>query len=132
LRWLNAWLLRTRLPHLFTGGFGQHQSEQAATHHDGEGEIRSLLASPVNQVLDLLIARSKKADIVALRGNHEIVMKSFLRGRIPFDDWRLLGGLATILSYGVVARILLEKGDIQPRDLASTSIPAPLQAIGSQ
>jgi serine/threonine protein phosphatase 1 len=63
-----------------------------------------------------LLARRKP--IVALRGNHEIVMESFLRGRIPFDDWRPLGGLATILSYGVVVRILLEKGDIQPRDLA--------------
>ena len=69
-------------------------------------------------VLDLLIARSRAARIVALRGNHEIAMESFLRGLVPFEDWRALGGLETILSYGVDARSLLERGDIQPQDLA--------------
>ena len=68
-------------------------------------------------VLDLLIARSRAARIVALRGNHEIAMESFLR-LVPFEDWRALGGLETILSYGVDARSLLERGDIQPQDLA--------------
>jgi serine/threonine protein phosphatase 1 len=69
-------------------------------------------------VLDLIIARSRAASIVALRGNHEIAMESFLRGLIPFGDWRALGGLETILSYGVDARSLLGRGDIQPEDLA--------------
>jgi serine/threonine protein phosphatase 1 len=41
-----------------------------------------------------------------------------LRGRTPFEDWRRLGGLETILSYGVDARALLEKGGVRPRDLA--------------
>src|SRR5271170_8177700 len=47
-------------------------------------------------VLDLLIARSRAARIIALRGNHEIAMESFLR-LVPFEDWRALGGLETIL-----------------------------------
>ena len=69
-------------------------------------------------VIDLLVARSTAAATIFLRGNHEIMMESFLRGEIPFDDWRRLGGLETILSYGVDARGLLEKGGVQPRDLA--------------
>ncbi len=75
-------------------------------------------------VIDLLVARSTKARIVALRGNHEIIMESFLRGQTPFEDWRRLGGLETILSYGVDARSLLEKGGIRPRDLAER-VPVP-------
>jgi serine/threonine protein phosphatase 1 len=69
-------------------------------------------------VIDLLAARATATRIVALRGNHEIVMESFLRGQIPFEDWRRLGGLETILSYGVDARRLLANGDVRPRDLA--------------
>jgi len=69
-------------------------------------------------VLDLLIARSEIAPIIALRGNHEIAMESFLRGLLPFEEWRPLGGLETIRSYGVDARSLLEKGPIQPVDFA--------------
>ena len=46
-------------------------------------------------------------------------MESFLRGQIPFEDWRAVGGLETVLSYGVEARALLKNaGTIRPRDLA--------------
>jgi serine/threonine protein phosphatase 1 len=69
-------------------------------------------------VIDLLVARSAAARIVVLKGNHEILMDSFLRGKIPFEDWRPLGGLETMLSYGVDARDLLEKGTIRPLDFA--------------
>ncbi len=82
-------------------------------------------------VLDLLIARSTAASVVALRGNHEIVMESFLRGQTPFDDWRRLGGLETILSYGVDARRLLKKGGVQPRDLAEKFPESHLRFISS-
>jgi serine/threonine protein phosphatase 1 len=69
-------------------------------------------------VLDLLIARSASASIITLRGNHEIAMESFLRGLLPFEDWRALGGLETVLSYGVDARGLLAQGGVGRRDLA--------------
>jgi serine/threonine protein phosphatase 1 len=69
-------------------------------------------------VIDLLIARAQETRIALLRGNHEILMESFLRGLTSFEDWRPLGGLETILSYGVDARVLLERGGIGPRDLA--------------
>jgi serine/threonine protein phosphatase 1 len=82
-------------------------------------------------VIDLLIARSTAASTVALKGNHEIVMESFLRGQTPFEDWRRLGGLETILSYGVDARGLLKKGGVQPRDLAERVPESHLRFISS-
>lgn len=75
-------------------------------------------------VIDLLVERSSAASVVALRGNHEIIMESFLRGLTPFEEWRRLGGLETILSYGVDARSLLAKGEIRPRDFAE-KVPVP-------
>jgi serine/threonine protein phosphatase 1 len=82
-------------------------------------------------VIDLLIARALVASTVFLRGNHEIMMESFLRGQIPFDDWRRLGGLETILSYGVDARRLLEKGGVRPGDLAEKVPVSHLRFISS-
>ncbi len=51
-------------------------------------------------------------------------MESFLRGLIPFDEWRLCGGLETIRSYGVEARALLSRGVVDRRDVAER-IPFP-------
>ena len=68
--------------------------------------------------IELLVAREDVANVVALRGNHEIMLESFLGGLTSFEDWRRFGGLETILSYGVDARALLERGTIRPRDLA--------------
>jgi serine/threonine protein phosphatase 1 len=82
-------------------------------------------------VIDRLIARSTVVRLVALRGNHEIMMESFLRGQAPFEDWRRLGGLETVLSYGVDARGLLAKGDVAPRDLAEAVPVSHLRFISS-
>jgi serine/threonine protein phosphatase 1 len=68
--------------------------------------------------IDLLVARAGVANVMALRGNHEIMLESFLGGLTSFEDWRRFGGLETILSYGVDARALLGRGAIRPRDLA--------------
>ena len=82
-------------------------------------------------VIDRLAARSTKVRVVALRGNHEIVMESFLRGQTSFEDWRRLGGLETVLSYGVDARGLLAKGGVTPRDLAEKVPVSHLRFISS-
>lgn len=51
-------------------------------------------------VLELMAARVRERRVVALRGNHETAMESFLAGRLPFAAWRLIGGAETLLSYG--------------------------------
>jgi serine/threonine protein phosphatase 1 len=53
--------------------------------------------------LDLMAARARSRRVVALRGNHETAMESFLAGRLPFAVWRGLGGVETLLSYGLAA-----------------------------
>lgn len=55
-------------------------------------------------VLDLLIERSKVAETVFLRGNHEQVMLSFLSGGTTIEEWASLGGLPTLQSYGLSLR----------------------------
>lgn len=82
-------------------------------------------------VIESLIARSARTRLVGLRGNHEIIMESFLRGQTSFEDWRRLGGLETMLSYGVDARGLLAKGGIGPRDLAEKVPVSHLRFISS-
>ncbi|MGA2493010.1 MAG: metallophosphoesterase [Roseiarcus sp.] len=54
-------------------------------------------------VLDLMTARIRATRVVALRGNHETAMESFLAGRLPFAAWRMVGGVETLLSYGFAA-----------------------------
>jgi serine/threonine protein phosphatase 1 len=76
-------------------------------------------------VLDLLVNRAKTNETVFLKGNHEILLETFLRGQVPFEHWRAVGGMETILSYGVDARALLASGaTLQPRDLAE-KMPIP-------
>jgi serine/threonine protein phosphatase 1 len=70
-------------------------------------------------VIELLIERSRAVEARCLLGNHELILASFLRGEMAFDEWRSMGGLETVLSYGVRARELLQqRGVIAPSDLA--------------
>ncbi len=69
-------------------------------------------------VIDALIDRAERRDVVFLRGNHEILLESYLRGTTSFEDWRRLGGLETVLSYWVDARNHLESGTLDRIELA--------------
>jgi serine/threonine protein phosphatase 1 len=53
------------------------------------------------QVLDLLIARGLQYPAAYLKGNHESYFIEFLKNPSVFADWRLYGGLDTVLSYGL-------------------------------
>ena len=52
-------------------------------------------------VLDRLARNPFATDYVALRGNHEALLETFLRDPATADHWRRLGGLETLHSYGV-------------------------------
>ena len=52
-------------------------------------------------VLDLLIARSQRHETIFLKGNHEVLLEEFLRNPESFATWRHVGGIETLLSYGV-------------------------------
>jgi serine/threonine protein phosphatase 1 len=52
-------------------------------------------------VLDLLIARRRRHVMLCLKGNHETFAAQFLSSPSVLSDWRHIGGIATLLSYGV-------------------------------
>jgi serine/threonine protein phosphatase 1 len=54
------------------------------------------------QVIDLLIARQRRRDILFLKGNHEDCALRFLSDPTVLPAWQSIGGVPTLLSYGVM------------------------------
>jgi serine/threonine protein phosphatase 1 len=52
-------------------------------------------------VLDRLVHNPFPTELVALKGNHEVLFEMFLNDPAVAEDWRRLGGLETLYSYGV-------------------------------
>lgn len=57
------------------------------------------------QVLDQLVARKRTHQTVFLKGNHETFLTNFIVDPTILGDWQYLGGLETLMSYGVVPSI---------------------------
>jgi serine/threonine protein phosphatase 1 len=53
------------------------------------------------EVLDLLLGSAPTKEAVFLRGNHETFVHRFLSEPAILDEWRLCGGLETLVSYGL-------------------------------
>jgi serine/threonine protein phosphatase 1 len=53
------------------------------------------------EVLDLLIARRRHHVMLYLKGNHETYAAQFLSDPSVLSDWKHIGGINTLLSYGV-------------------------------
>jgi len=53
------------------------------------------------EVLDLLIDCMQGREMVLLRGNHDVFLKEFLANPELLRDWSRLGGLETLMSYGL-------------------------------
>lgn len=51
--------------------------------------------------IDLLLAYAREREVVMLKGNHETFIQRFLDTPAILNDWRSLGGLETLLSYGL-------------------------------
>lgn len=68
-------------------------------------------------VIEALLSRRSRSNAIFLRGNHEIVLESFLAGETPFENWRPLGGMETALSYGIDVRKLRAAGNLGGADL---------------
>ena len=54
------------------------------------------------QVIDLLIARRRQCDVLFLKGNHEDCALRFLSDPTVLPAWQNIGGVHTLLSYGVM------------------------------
>jgi serine/threonine protein phosphatase 1 len=53
-------------------------------------------------VVELLIARRRQHMMLCLKGNHETFATEFLSNPSVLSDWRHVGGISTLLSYGVM------------------------------
>jgi serine/threonine protein phosphatase 1 len=56
-------------------------------------------------VIDILIGRSHRRQLVCLMGNHETYISGFLQRPVVLEEWKHLGGLETLLSYGLTPPI---------------------------
>lgn len=75
-------------------------------------------------VVSRLIARVRDANAVFLRGNHDQILLDFLDGADCLEQWRALGGTATLLSYGVAASLLTHSAPTEVvRDALKENIP---------
>ena len=78
------------------------------------------------EVLDLLLGYKRTKETVFLKGNHETFVPRFLSEPAVLDEWRLCGGLETLVSYGLKPSI--NPGAAEPQRLAKAlakSIPKP-------
>jgi hypothetical protein len=76
------------------------------------------------EVLDLLLGYERTKETIFLRGNHETFVHRFLSEPAVLDEWRLCGGLETLVSYGLKPSI--NPGVAEQRQLAKAlakSIP---------
>jgi hypothetical protein len=61
---------------------------------------------------------------VALKGNHEVLLETFLRDSSIGDYWRRLGGVETMHSYGIsVSELMLGKGFEEARLALRVAVP---------
>lgn len=51
--------------------------------------------------IDLLIERSRRGNTVFLKGNHEAFLEQVLRDPSRVPDWFRVGGIQTLMSYGL-------------------------------
>lgn len=58
--------------------------------------------------IDRLIEHGKTHQSVFLKGNHELIAMKCLNDRTLLDHWLRLGGLETLVSYGVPAKIMAD------------------------
>jgi Calcineurin-like phosphoesterase len=57
-------------------------------------------------VISHLLSRALDARMIFLRGNHEQFLMDFLEGADCLDEWRDVGAVPSLLSYGIPAALL--------------------------
>jgi serine/threonine protein phosphatase 1 len=53
------------------------------------------------EVLELLLDYERRQETIFLKGNHDAFLHRFLSDSDFLDEWRLCGGLETLISYGL-------------------------------
>ena len=68
--------------------------------------------SSSRETVDRLITQSEQGECIFLKGNHEQIAIKCLTDRRLFDQWLRLGGLETLISYGVAPENLAGENSI--------------------
>ena len=75
-------------------------------------------------VLERLSRNPFPTRYIALKGNHEALLEMFLRNPSVADQWRRLGGLETLHSYGVpINEVMVGKGYDKAAQALRAAIP---------
>jgi serine/threonine protein phosphatase 1 len=75
-------------------------------------------------VLDRLARNPFPTTYIGLKGNHEMLLETFLRDPMMASEWRQYGGLETLHSYGVaVAAVMIGRGFDEASNSLRQSIP---------
>jgi serine/threonine protein phosphatase 1 len=81
-------------------------------------------------VLERLCRNPFPTQYVALRGNHEELFETFLHQPSVADQWRRLGGLETLHSYGIPTNdLMLGRGFEEAARALSVEVPEAHQAF---
>jgi serine/threonine protein phosphatase 1 len=64
------------------------------------------------ETIDRLIQHGKTSESIFLKGNHELIATKCLSDRSLFDQWMRLGGMETLISYGLSPEILANEKQI--------------------
>ena len=85
------------------------------------------------RVLDLLARNPFPTEFIALKGNHEALFERFLHNPQVADEWRHLGGLDTLHSYGIDVGPLMrgQNYDAASKALAAAVPPTHFQFLAS-
>lgn len=73
-------------------------------------------------VVEMILARSNTTISVCMKGNHESMLEAYLARELSFEQWKLVGGLQTLLSYNVDS-FLLKHGGPALLPAVTASIP---------
>lgn len=55
------------------------------------------------EVIDLILARARRQDVVALKGNHDAFVPQALDDPSTMGDWLMMHGVETLASYGLTS-----------------------------
>lgn len=65
-------------------------------------------------VLDLLIDRSRRQKAIFIKGNHDLMMEEFARGRRSLAEWLPYGAADTLRSYGATPEQIAAQSEELP------------------
>jgi serine/threonine protein phosphatase 1 len=75
------------------------------------------------QVIDLILARAARQELVALKGNHDAYLLQALDDPTKMGDWLLMQGVETLASYGLTSATVAGKKFADLAEAFSAAIP---------